>query len=46
MKTCILIGGGNTTDKEEPYETEVIDKRIVKETGKDNQLVQKDGNKF
>lgn len=36
MKTCILIGGGNTTDKEEPYETEVIDKRIVKETGKDN----------
>ena len=29
MKTCILIGGGNTTNKEEPYETEIIDKEIV-----------------
>ena len=35
MKTCVLIGGGNTTDKNAPYETEIIDKEIVKLAVKD-----------
>ncbi len=32
MKTCILIGGGNTTDKNSPYETKEIDEIIVNQT--------------
>ncbi len=33
---CVLIGGGNTTDSRLPYETEEIDKEIVKLTNKEN----------
>jgi len=38
MKTCILIGGGNTTDTRYPYETKEIDERIVKETKKEKPI--------
>lgn len=35
MKQCILIGGGNTTDPNNPYETEHIDKRIIELVNKE-----------
>jgi len=35
MKQCILIGGGNTTDPNNIYETEYIDKKIVEITEKE-----------
>lgn len=38
MSTSILIGGGNTTNSLLPYETEEIDKRIVKETNKEKPI--------
>ena len=34
MKQCILIGGGNTTDPKNQYETEHIDKKIVEMSNK------------
>lgn len=38
MKQCILIGGGNTTDPNNPYETEHIDKRIVELVNKEQPI--------
>ena len=38
MKQCILIGGGNTTDPNNPYETEHIDKRIVELANKEQPI--------
>ena len=38
MSTCILIGGGNTTNSLLPYETKRIDERIVKETKKEKPI--------
>ena len=38
MKQCILIGGGNTTDPNNPYETKHIDKRIVELVNKEQPI--------
>lgn len=38
MKKCILIGGGNTTNSNSPYETKIIDEKIVELSEKENPI--------